>query len=941
MKRSSSVPAVSENKTSVASSRHPSSMTERPGRLLTWLTGWLLKSVAFGRRTLDSVRDAESRGSVVYVALHPSVIDYLYFNLVFIREGLKLVYYANGVRTWLLRRPVAALSTLLRGRRGMPDDADYVEVLVTLGQPAMLHLEPSANSDHADPTVLAVLERLIVHARLVSRPVLLLPQLLIWDKRPDRDRATILDDVFGTRQNPGLLRRLFYVAEGAGQAFLNLGQPLVQVSATIDVREFAEQHPDMASSELAAELYEHLRDVLLRERRVIVGPGVKPARQLRDEVLRDSRTRTALAAAAAEAGIDSGRAAQNARKNLDEIAADFSLFAIKVFSAGLTPVWNQIYDGIEIDVDGLEHVRDVARHKRIVLVPSHKSHVDYLVISYVFYPHGLLPPHIAAGVNLSFWPLGPIFRRSGAFFLRRTFVGDPVYTAVFNAYLVKLLEEGFPIEFFIEGTRSRTGKLNPPKYGMLNMIVDAGITGNVEDVAFIPVSVAYENIIEGSSYRQELTGGEKQAENLGALLRTPQVLRSRYGRVYVEFGRAIELRPFLAAYHPGTEGAEIPRPELERTVRRLAYRIIHGINDVTTVSPSALAALILLNSPRGRIDHGALAREAGFVLNFLRSRSARLSRTLREAIDAHLGAIARATRAPIDAANFDDFEREYVEEANRQTGNIRVTSNGDEQTGEAVLAPLQEALRLLGDKKLVEQSGTGEAVVWTAPEDRRIELSFYKNNIVHYFAAEAVFATALLSFRGRQAAVADVREQANFLSRLLKYEYCFEERRRFDAVFDASACYFAESHWIAFEGDKTVVRVPSQPAAGAEFFRALIIPTIEAYWLAALTLADVGNDQIDDKSLTKRALALANRRLAEHKLLYRETTSRATLDNAWRLFREWEILVPVPVDPRARKPARLFTVNTNAEVGTLERVTDDIARLVSLQVRESGELLRT
>ncbi len=914
-------------------------MADRPGRFLQWLFAWLVASVAFPRRSVDTLRELETTGSLVYVRLHPSVVDYLYFNLAFLREGLRLVRFANGIRTWALRRPLAGISALLRGRRGFPPDADYVEELVAAGEPALLHLEPSGRRGEVAPGVVAILERLIVHARLVDRPVLLVPKLLIWDKRPDRDRPNLLDDVFGTRQNPGFLRRVFLVFQSAGQAFLNLGQPQVQLSTAVDVRAFVNERSGESAAESARALLEHLRDIIDREQRVVVGPGVKSARQLRDEILADTRFQAALAEAAARAGLHGPDAARSARRMLEEIGADFSLLAVKLFSAALTPVFNQIYDGIEVDLDGLDRVRDVARRHRIVLVPSHKSHVDYLVISYVFFRHGLLPPHIAAGVNLNFWPIGGLFRRSGAFFLRRSFSDDPLYATVFNAYLVKLLEEGFPIEFFIEGTRSRTGKLNPPKYGMLNMIVDAGLAGEFDDVALVPVSVGYENIIEGSSYRRELTGGEKQAENLGALLRTPQVLRSRYGRVYVEFGNPIELRAFMADYHPDAEPGTLAGDELARSVRRLAYRIIHRINEVTTVSPSALAALLLLNSPSGRLDATALVREAGFVLNVLRARGARISRTLEEAIAASVGSIARATRGPIDPAGFDDYEQEFVEQVNRETIDVPVVVSGDERTGEAVRVPLEEALRLLADKKLVERSATPDGHAWRAPDDRRIELSFYRNNIVHYFVADAVFATALLAFRGESPAVDDVRDQARFLSRLLKYEYCFEERQRFEDVFTGSARFFHERRWCVLEAGSTTWDVPTQPAPGAEFMRALLLPTIEAYWVAVTTIAELGDDAVDEKALTRRALALANRRLSEGALLYRETTSRATLETAWRLYREWGLLEQVPAPAGARRGGRALRVAPGARERILATGAD-IQRLLRHQVRETGVVLR-
>src|SRR5690606_15879867 len=193
-----------------------------------------------------------------------------------------------------------------------------------------------------------------------------------------------------------------------------------------------------------------------------------------------------------------------ARKNFDAIAADFSLLMTKFLAVVLTPVFQLIYDGLEVDEEGLEKVREAARDGRIVVIPSHKSHIDYLIISYIFFEYGLVPPHIAAGDNLNFPPVGTMFRRSGAFFIRRQFKGDDLYALCLKRYIGKLLLEGHPIEFFIEGGRSRIGKLLSPRFGMLRMVVDSYLEQPTGPVRIIPCNVAYERVIEGQSHQKEV-----------------------------------------------------------------------------------------------------------------------------------------------------------------------------------------------------------------------------------------------------------------------------------------------------------------------------------------------------------------------------------------------------------------------------------------------------
>ena len=206
-------------------------------------------------------------------------------------------------------------------------------------------------------------------------------------------------------------------------------------------------------------------------------------------------------------------------------------------------VWicTRLYQGIHLDEEGIAEVRQAANRGGLILCPSHKSHMDYVILTLLFYEKGLLPPHVAAGINLAFWPFGAIARWCGGFFIRRSFKGDHLYSAVVRAYVKRLMRDGFPQEFFIEGGRSRTGKLAFPKTGLLAMEVDAWREGAGEDLFFVPVAIDYEKLPEGGSYARELGGGEKKKENVWSLLEARKILRTRHGRIYVQFDRPISL----------------------------------------------------------------------------------------------------------------------------------------------------------------------------------------------------------------------------------------------------------------------------------------------------------------------------------------------------------------------------------------------------------------
>ncbi len=248
---------------------------------------------------------------------------------------------------------------------------------------------------------------------------------------------------------------------------------------------------------------------LARETRAVFGPPVKSTDRIIDETLRDRTLRKSLDEVAAESNRRPESVQREARRNLEAIAAQPSPTTLAFVSPVLAWVFNRIYDGIEVDEAGLERALKAASKAPVVLCPSHKSHVDYLVMSWVLWNRGYAVPLVAAGANLSFWPLGPLLRRCGAFFLRRSFKDDKVYAASFSAYVKKLVHDGVHQEFFPEGGRSRTGKLLQPKLGMFTWQVDAVLEGARND---LDLRAGVHRLREGGRGRQLLEGAGRRRE---------------------------------------------------------------------------------------------------------------------------------------------------------------------------------------------------------------------------------------------------------------------------------------------------------------------------------------------------------------------------------------------------------------------------------------------
>ncbi|MEC9072585.1 MAG: 1-acyl-sn-glycerol-3-phosphate acyltransferase, partial [Myxococcota bacterium] len=362
------------------------------------------------------------------------------------------------------------------------------------------------------------------------RRLFVVPQLLVWNQNPDRYRRSLPDLVFGNPEAPGRVRKAINFILHRRQAFVQLGKP-------IDLVEFlgeADQATD--PEELALKLRFRIRQSLSLEARVIKGPIIKDSARLRQEILRTPEMQAEILRISKENDQTSQETTREISVYLKQMAANFSMAYVEGFVIGLTLLFDRLYNEVVCDQEGLEKVREAGRTAPLMLLPSHRSHVDYLVISYLFYANGLIPPHIAAGDNLSFFPLGHIFRRSGAFFLKRSFGHDEAYRVTFREYLRKLLREGYWIEFFPEGGRSRSGKMLPPRLGMLHIIVDAIRSGATPDAKLVPIYVGYEKVIEEQAYTNELAGSTKKRESITALLKTTKVLWSKYGRLYVSFG---------------------------------------------------------------------------------------------------------------------------------------------------------------------------------------------------------------------------------------------------------------------------------------------------------------------------------------------------------------------------------------------------------------------
>ncbi len=433
--------------------------------------------------------------------------------------------------------------------------------------------------------------------------VSLVPAAVYWGRAPSKEGSLIRlllseDWVIASR-----VRRFFTVLFNARNTTVQLGEPL-------SLRQFVDGEANTALT--GRRVARALRGQFARLRTARLGPDLSHRRTIVAEILRTRAVRAAAAQAVREQPkLTRHTALLQASQYAEEIAANYSPIFVSVMAHVLTRVWNRLYDGIVFQ--HVETLQELVEGNEVIYVPCHRSHMDYLLLSYAIYQRGYAIPHIAAGLNLNLPLVGRLLRKGGAFFIRRSFRGNALYTVVFMKYLAAIMARGHSIEYFIEGGRSRTGRLLSPMTGMLAMTVRSYLREPRRPIVFVPVYFGYERVLEGRTYIGELSGKPKEKESVRGLLRgIVRILRSRLGRVYVNLGEPIYLDRLLERHAPdwrtrSFDDQDRP-PWVGALVDELAPMIMRHINAAATVTPINMLALILLATPRQAMLEADLLR---------------------------------------------------------------------------------------------------------------------------------------------------------------------------------------------------------------------------------------------------------------------------------------------------------------------------------------------
>lgn len=847
----------------------PRTLYKAPNFIVEWLLRFLsplFQYIKVDPQYAALLQSYLGRGRVVLVMRVRSGVDLLYFNWLHRELGLPAPTVANGINPLFYLSISELVATMWQHVAGFflrripkkyKSRADRMMDSLRAGGLPMMFLSGSRRiiggktaTDDPSPDLLALQTQL-------GEPIFLLPQLILWTKDPERLEKGPLDVLFGETDYPGIIRKTVLLVRNHRRAFVKTGEP-------IDLQAFALNAGNERPETTAKKLRRTLRVFLAREERVIRGPLLKPRWRLLKSILKERDLVDSMKQIARDENVPYDRIEKKALDYLDEIAADFNLSYIEGMDLILTQVWKLIYDKIYVDEVGIERVREAAKSGPLILIPSHRSHVDYLILSYLFFNYDLMPPHIAAGVNLSFWPMGPIFRHSGAFFLRRSFRGNKLYSVVFEAYVRKLIKEGYNLEFFIEGTRSRTGKMLPPKLGMLTMLSDSLLQHpEIKDTMLVPVSVDYERIVEESSYLKELQGGGKEKESFVGVIKASKHVRTNYGRVFVQFGQPISLRNYL--HESGAATLTDPEDTVaivsdddtdgnedwskvstarKRIVEELGYRLVNDIRSVATVTlPQIISASLLVHHKRG------IAREA-LIENMA---------TLREALE------ARHARFSTDFAGVDP--------------------------------DLMRTLELFKNQRFITEIRIAGQTVYAIDEQRRLGLDYYKNGILGHLYALGFVAMA---FRDKSMpTLAEIQNDYDFLMELFESDLNLKFVDRGNSALQEALDYFIGKGYLELVPEKGTYQVLRSHRLG--IFQQLYLNFLESYYVVVVTvLSDAANGRIEQKSLTSRAMEIGRLLYAKGDLGRNESTSRVNLELATKFLVHHGILEVRSEAPEAK-----------------------------------------
>ncbi|GIT60861.1 MAG: glycerol-3-phosphate acyltransferase [Gammaproteobacteria bacterium] len=446
---------------------------------------------------------------------------------------------------------------------------------------------------------------------LEDEKIILIPVSFYWGMHPDKQKSFFKIVFSQSWAVSGSFKKFFRVLLHGRSLVIKFNRPLT-LSELKDKERTVEESSRLVSR--------YLRAIFRKTKKAAIGPDISHRRTLVRSLSRDKVVREEIKAQSNGDLKKKRRLNKKAFKYANEICSDINYPIVRNLQRGLGWFWNKRYDGIHLR--NLDKIKSIADDNSLVYVPCHRSHIDYLALSYILLEKGLMLPHIAAGNNLNLPILGRIGKGGGAFFMRRSFRGNKLYSLIFFQYFRRLLQRGSSIKYFPEGGRSRSGFSLQAKPGLLSMTIRSFASLSNEKVKLIPTYIGYEKIIEGNSYLSELLGKEKKRENFLDLFKTIKDFGNFLGNAYINFGEPIDLKDFLeqeVALKDYRINSPLDRPIwLKKATHSLGIEVMKGINKSSVITTSSLFSLGLLTETTQTLDTKIISQRIELFIDLLK-----------------------------------------------------------------------------------------------------------------------------------------------------------------------------------------------------------------------------------------------------------------------------------------------------------------------------------
>lgn len=772
----------------------------------------------------DKLREVQRSGKLIFASPVGGFVEWLILSSWCRRQGFGAILVANRKRVLMFSKPLFFLQILLRQRT-------YADLFLSSEKGPRLLFCPTR--ERKRPSDITPAEQVIGAIYSSVNPyelshIELLPVFIRWRRHVRGEQRKLSEYLLGLSSSPNLLGKMWYlIRKRSDSTVLSLPAIPFTPGEVIEKDNLLEETQAMR---VAKTMRRKVLVSFAQEMRVAHGPKYHSPVEVKEELLRDVSIQKTIDEEAVSRGVNRKRVMLEAYKNLNEIVADYRFRFVEIMNVILYFLFNHVFDGIDFEEKEIQELRDLMKTKPVVFTSCHRSHLDYLVIPYLLFHEDIVTPHIVAGVNLSFWPVGMFLRMGGAFFIRRSFRGDQLYTLCVRKYIEYLLKNRYNIKVFIEGTRSRSGKMLPPAYGILKMVMETCTTNAVDDIALVPTSLCYDEVLEEGSYTKELMGAKKEKESAKGFLQSRKLIRRNIGKVYVHFGKPVLVKDVAKN---AEEIGQDPTLMLQKTAIELSKRI----NDVTPVTPKSIVCSVLLSHTSGGISLEEILRASEKTIEYV-----------------------WWAKAPVGVSMDSSFKRavEGIVRRMHKTGAIGIQD--------------------------------GVPRVYFTPPKQRIRLNFYKNNAMHILILPAI---ALLAAERTVRQVDDVErdldcyksfiETALQIRNLLKFEFFFSPTHAFTKEITDTIGFFLGEGNFQKEG-----REYWNDAIGRHFvsqsdirvYLYLVGDIFEAYLTAMSFFKGATGSVFEKKALLPKLVAYAEQQLADGQVALPESISTQTYSNA-------------------------------------------------------------